>query len=98
MPKIIRFEEVPLEKRNQFLDADEYAPFYDKLADDNAPVWAVYRDAAFSRKWQMGLVRYIDGLGWQPEGARGFEWEVSEWMYLPHLPDWAVEENVHAML
>lgn len=51
-------------------------------------VWATWSGTAvFPHAPRQGKARYVPGLGWQPEGALGFDWNVTHWKYLPRDPN-----------
>jgi hypothetical protein len=49
--------------------------------------WACWNGAGrWNHDQKQGLARYIDGMGWQPLGSMGWDWNVTHWMPLPELP------------
>jgi hypothetical protein len=96
MAEIVARTEVPSQLQTGFMPAEQYVPEHDSALGAATMVWAVYRDSQFVREWKVGEVQFHPTLGWRPNGAQGWAWEVREWAYLPALPEWAAAENARS--
>ncbi|MES3022729.1 MAG: DUF551 domain-containing protein [Pseudomonadota bacterium] len=54
---------------------------------NNEYVWASWTGAGdWQHEAKQGLARYIAGMGWQPMGSMGWDWDVTDWQPLPAAP------------
>lgn len=86
MEEIKRLKAAPsVESAAGWISVEDRLPEVDE--DGMANVWAVEVGAVgFASSPQAGVTRYHKSLGWQPQGATGWDWIITHWRYFPELP------------